>query len=275
MSQGHKHADHCHQLLRRRTKLPYDNKERTKLPPFNLFHHFFSTVSAVAKDTTAPPVDVCQCKPGFGWVASNSHCSQESQGAAVSTQMAAFASAEKRAREESLEADEEAARSHACMHALTSLVWAEDLHDIWVAFDFGAADEVDAVGDGGKDGVEAGSDGGGLARERDHEGLVAHAGGLAREDGRRHALGQRRRAHRLPEPGQELAADALDRLRRHVARRRARPARGNHQGAALLPREPLDLLLNQLLFIRDALELEVALRPDVLLEHGEHARAGL
>ena len=102
-----------------------------------------------------------------------------------------------------------------------------------IAFQPVAVDQVEAIGDGGEDGLQAIVDRRRFARQVENQCLAAHTRRLARKNRCRHKL-QRGGAHQLAETRQHLVADGFGRFRRHVAQRRAGTAGRNDQAAAFL-----------------------------------------
>src|ERR1700733_15105015 len=113
-----------------------------------------------------------------------------------------------------------------------------------------AAYQVEAIGDRGKDRVEAGPDRRRLPRQIDDQAAAAQSRELTREDRGRH-LEQAARSHQLAEAWHEAIADRLGRLGRHVARAGAGAAGGEDQRTALDIGEFAQRRFDARLFVRD------------------------
>src|SRR5215831_9581392 len=174
-------------------------------------------------------------------------------------------------------------RRASCLGSLRGLR-PECLHDRFASLDVRAADQVDAIRDGGKDSRHEGlaavafhalerlADRLRLPGQIDDERALPDHGDLTRQDRRRHEP-QAHLSHLLAEPRHHLVRDGERRLRRDVARGRTGSARRQHEVAPLRVSEfderPLDrrlLVGDQAL---DALPLGGERAAEPFLERGE------
>ncbi len=119
-----------------------------------------------------------------------------------------------------------------------------------------SADQVDAVGDRGEYRLQVLADGLRSAREVHDQGLPSDARSLAGKDGGRDVF-QGCRPHGLAEAREDLVADSLCRLGRHVPRGRARPPGRQDQAAPGLVRHPHHLGLEERPLVGDHLVIRV------------------
>src|SRR5215470_5216663 len=105
------------------------------------------------------------------------------------------------------------------------------LADRLVRFDVRAADEIDAIGDGGEDAVQRFLDRLGLSRQIENQCAPSNHADLTRENRGRYIF-EADLAHLLAEAREHLVRDGERRFGRHVARRRTGAAGGEHEMAA-------------------------------------------
>ena len=103
-------------------------------------------------------------------------------------------------------------------------------HDRRIRLQARRTDQIQTVGHGGKDRVQAFADAFGLAWQVDDQAPTADAGGLAGEDGRWYEF-EGRRSHLLAETGEQLVAGGGSGLWGDISRGRAGAAGGHDQVA--------------------------------------------